>query len=748
MAKDPYRYFRVEARDLLRQMSDAVLAADQVLAPELPARLLRLAHTLKGAASVVRQPAIAAQAHAIEDLLTPLRDSAQAPTRDELDALLALIDAATQAVASLDPVAGAVAGTSSPSTAAGADLVTARSTGAGGPAVPTRGMAASPSRTADPSTSLSTDPSTPSVGSPPPGGTVPPGPTASPSTATDDAMAPLSTPYLEIPQLVPEEVDAVSAAIAQTQAHLAGLQRATGLLRTLRGSLPLSPEDLASRLARIEDQIERGTRQLGHGIVQLRDSAEQLRLLPASHLFGPLQRAARDAARSQGKQLQFKAQGGQVKLEGALLNAVLGALVQAIRNAIAHGIETPERRLAAGKPAHGLIELAIDRRGRQVLFSCTDDGAGLDFAAIRHSAGRRGIPGAEQMDDAALTELLLRGGLSTARQVDALAGRGVGMDLVRDTADRLGGRLSLRSRPGQGTTVELLLPLQLAAVKAILVQAGGRWAWIPLEAVEQVLQRPALNGQHLAVGDELLPHVDLADLLFTGAPAMSTRRHQEPRSALVLRCGSQRAALGVDALDGVASVVLRPPPALLPDSPLVTGLTLDADQQPLPVLSPDGLIAAARQARPRPAAAPPRTATILVIDDSLTTRMLEQSILEAAGYRVHMAASAEDGLEAARRARYALILVDVEMPGMNGFEFIERIRGDAALRDIPAVLVSSRNAPEDFARGESAGADGYIVKSEFAQSEFLAQVARLVARSMQADLLSAPRASAAAGAST
>ncbi|WP_431265386.1 response regulator [Roseateles chitinivorans] len=531
---------------------------------------------------------------------------------------------------------------------------------------------------------------------------------------------------LTIPQLMPEELDGLLADIARTQGHLAPLERAGMLLRELRGALQDQQEILAGPLARIEDQIERGARQLARELVALRDSAEQLRLLPASQLLPPLQRVTRDAARSQDKQARLTGHGGDVKLEAALLNAISGALVQMVRNAVAHGIESPAERAAAGKPPQGLIELRIERRGREVLFCCSDDGAGLDLDAVRRTAVDKGIAGAAYLDDEALVERLLRGGLSTARRVDSLAGRGVGMDLVRDTADRLGGRLTLRSRRGEGTTVELCVPMQLAALRAIRLCAGTVSAWVPLEAVECVLQRPELNGSHVAVGDELLPHLSLAEALRPGVAAPA------PRSALVLRAGGQRAVLGVDSLDGVTSVVLRPPPALLPASPLISGLALDAAQQPVPVLAPEGLIAAARQARPRPVAAPARTGTILVIDDSLTTRMLEQSILEAAGYRVHMAASAEDGLEAARRERYALILCDVEMPGMDGFEFMTRIRGDASLRDIPAVLVTSRNAPEDLARGKAVGADGYIVKGEFAQNEFLAQVARLVARSAQA----------------
>jgi len=736
VAKDPYRFFRIEARDLLRQMSEAVLAAEQAPAPDLPPRLLRLAHTLKGAASVVRQPGIAAQAHAIEDLLTPLRDRAEAPGRADLDALLALIDAAGDAITALD--APAAAGATTPPRPAGAG----GSAGAGGGP---GGSAGAGSRSSgDPSPSFGGG-SGVGAGA----GAVPAehGRMAGPSADTDASASggdvglaglpvdaavdpadagdpdPIGA-MLTIPQLMPEELDGLLADIARTQGHLAPIERAAALLRELRAGLQGQQEALAGPLARIEDQIERGARQLARELVALRDGAEQLRLLPAVQLFAPLQRTARDAARSQDKQARLTGHGGDVKLEAALLNAVSGALVQMVRNAVAHGIELPAERIAAGKPPQGRIELRIERRGREVLFCCADDGAGLDLEAVRRTAIDKGIPGAARLDDAALIERLLRGGLSTARRVDALAGRGVGMDLVRDTADRLGGRLTLSSRRGEGTTVELCVPLQLAALRAIRVSAGTVAAWVPLDAVECVLQRPVLNGAHLIVGDELLPHLPLADALQPGQATAAA-----PRSALVLRAGGQRAALGVDALDGVTSVVLRPPPALLPPSPLIAGLALDAAQQPVPVLAAEGLIAAARQARPRPVPAPPRTGTILVIDDSLTTRMLEQSILEAAGYRVHMAASAEDGLEAAQRERYALILVDVEMPGMDGFEFVARIRGDAALRHIPAVLVTSRNAPEDLARGKAVGADGYIVKGEFAQNEFLAQVAQLMARS-------------------
>lgn len=722
MAKDPYRYFRVEARDLLTQMSDAVLAAenadpDQQIA--LPSRLLRWAHTLKGAASVVRLPDIAAMAHAIEDLLTPLRDAGQALSRVDLDATLVLIDEALAAVSALAAPSAASHPASAAPTAGGAQgasplLRTAEASSSSSAPAP---HAALPPHTAAPSAAL-------------------PEPAGAAEAAEPPDVDALPLPIMEIPQVATQEVDTLSDSIAETLIHVITLQRLAAQVTELREALPLAPEDLAPRLLRIEEHLERGGRQLERELLQARDHAEQLRLAPASVLFGPLQRAARDAARALGKQVQFHGSGGDVKLEGGVLNAALGALVQVIRNAVAHGIESPDERLAAGKPAVGRIDLQVIREGRQIRLRCQDDGAGLDLEALRRSALAKGVRDAATLDERGLIDRLLRGGLSTARQVNTLAGRGVGMDLVRDTAERLGGELSLRSTRGEGTTLELRVPLRLGAVRALGVLSEGVAAWVPLDAVEQVVPQPQIHGQQLRVGQEMLPYVPLSELLMPTKPAPA----KLPATAVLLRCGERRAALGVDAVDGVSTVVWRPPPDLLPPSPVVTGLTLDAAQQPLAVLSPDGLIDAARRARPQAVAPARSVATILVIDDSLTTRMLEQSILEAAGYRVHMASSAEDGLEAVRQQAYSLILVDVEMPpGMDGFSFVAQLRADEALRDIPAVLVSSRSAPEDLARGVAVGADGYIIKGEFSQNSFLDKVAELVARSHVAALDRRPR---------
>ena len=274
------------------------------------------------------------------------------------------------------------------------------------------------------------------------------------------------------------------------------------------------------------------------------------------------------------------------------------------------------------------------------------------------------------------------------------------------------------------------MPLSIASIEVLLVDAGETRVAVPLDAVRATRRIASADiarnsrGDTLLHGEHALPHAALARLLdpvFVDANANAERR-----TVMLVEQGGARAALGVDRLLGMATIVLRPLPELAPDSPLVAGVAMDIEGRPQLVLDPAALIAAASGAG---ASAPMASATaipLLVIDDSLTTRMLEQSILESAGYEVHTAVSAEDGLEKAKTRPFALILVDVEMPGMDGFEFIARIRADADLRDVPAMLVTSRASPEDLQRGREAGAQAHIAKSDFAQNAFLEKVRELV----------------------
>ncbi|WP_242338126.1 MULTISPECIES: response regulator [Anaeromyxobacter] len=684
MARDRYKYFRIEARELLDGLSRGLLELER--SPEdraVVARLLRLAHTLKGAARVVQIQGIGDRAHAAEDALAAHRDAGDPPVpRERTDELLRLVDEMSAAVTALDQP------------------------------------------------------------SPPP--TAPAPGDAAPSARPD---GPIRTVRVDL-----HEVDAVVETTLEAGVHLATLRRQLGTLdhakeiaRALADQLsvrrgeggppPARLRPLVDELARTLDgahraldvRADQAERELG----EVRHAADRLRLLPARAIAGPLERATRDAARALERTVTFELAGGGVRVEANVLTAMREALLHAVRNAVAHGIEPAAERAARGKAAPGRVRIEVERRGTRVAFRCVDDGRGVDLEAVRAAAARKGLVSAADsaaLDDAALTALLLRGGLSTSATVTDVAGRGVGLDVVRDVAARLHAEVAIRTERGRGTQVEVVVPESLTALTALQVEASGAVAAVPLDAVRSATflesDRVAhtAEGAAVALGGALLPFVPLASVLGRPRPSGSRRAW----SAVVVEAAGGRIVLGTDRLVGTAEVVVRPLPAYLRLDPAVAGAALDGEGNPRLVLDPAGLVAAARGRSTQVEEARAPRAPILVVDDSLTTRMLEQSILESAGHEVDLAVSAEEALEKARTRRFGLFLVDVEMPGMDGFEFVRVTRADPRLSSTPAILVTSRGAPEDRARGLAAGASAYVVKSEFDQARLLATIEELL----------------------
>jgi two-component system chemotaxis sensor kinase CheA len=499
----------------------------------------------------------------------------------------------------------------------------------------------------------------------------------------------------------------------------AALPRARALVEELRRALGETRRTLSVRADHAESEI-----------ADVRGSADRLRLLPARAVLGALERGARDAARALDRPIAFEATGGDVRVDAGVLSAVRDALLHAVRNAVAHGIEPAADRARLGKPAAGTVRIEVARRGRRVVFSCVDDGRGIDAARVRDAAIRKGLvtpEAARALDLDALAALLLRGGLSTSATVDAVSGRGVGLDVVRDTAARLDAQVALRSTPGRGTTVELAVPVSVAALTALHLDAGGAIAALPLDAVRSTSfvtpDAVVVLPEGFAVEHEgvMIPFVPLARIL--GRPLPQGRRFW---STVVVQAGPRLVAVGADRLAGTSDVVVRPLPSFVEVEPAVAGAALDAEGNPRLVLDPAGLLAAVAggASAPEPGA-PAGRPPILVVDDSLTTRMLEQSILQSAGYEVELAVSAEEALEKVRARRFGLFVVDVEMPGMDGFEFVRMTRTDPRT-SAPAILVTSRGAPEDRQRGVEAGASAYVVKSEFDQGRLLAKIEELL----------------------
>jgi two-component system, chemotaxis family, sensor kinase CheA len=682
MTKDPYRYFRVEARELVEALAEGTLQFEKNGEHrEVVARMLRTAHTLKGAARVVKQRLIAERAHAIEEVLADHREGAAVP-RSVVESLLRFIDDISAGVRNLD-------------------------------AIETPGAAVSPVRE------------------------------AAPAAAADDPIEAVRVDLSDVESLLEavfeaevqlqgvrqqlESLGGAAAALSSAVAHLTApgqsersAAKAVGMLDETKTLLDGSRRALTAGLDRADGEL-----------VQIRDAADRVRLIKASLVFGLLERTARDAAQAQGKQVRFSSFGGDARLDAHVLSSLRAALVQLVRNAVAHGIESPAERAAAGKPVVGHVTLGIERLAGHLRFSCQDDGGGIDLVGLEQQAIRRGILSGPLDSDHERERLLLAGGLSTRGRADELAGRGIGLDIVRDTVSKLRGQVTVHNARGAGVRIDISVPLSLSSVTVLQVESDGAHASLPLDAIRSAkrvtLAEIASEGEGRSIVHEgrKVPFLSLGHVLRRPPRAGRPRRAW---SVVIVESGERVAALGVDRMLGTAHVAVRPLPAVVRADAVVAGASLDAEGEPRLVLDPAGLVAAAQNANVpfETGSEPGRIAPILVIDDSLTTRMLEKSILESCGYLVELACSAEEGLEKARAGRYSLFLVDVEMPGMTGFEFVRTTRADPTLSSVPAVLVTSRNSPDDLAEGRAAGASAHIVKTDFDQRHLLEVIRRVV----------------------
>ena len=701
MAKDPYQYFRVEARELLDGLTQGILQLEKgASAPpsEDVARLLRLAHTLKGAARVVMQPRIAERAHTVEGILTTYRESELPLSNSQQSELLRLLDEISSYLAAISSLATNLTPTRLP---AEEPLETLR--------VEIQDMDALLQTLTEAGVQL---------------GALRKG------IGDAERLHDLTSLLLDLLTVRPAENRDVAAAASAP----AGMARARLLAEELRSNLDHFKRSLAVDLERVDGAF-----------VEMRDLTHRLRLIPAQTVFASLERSVRDAAQTLGKRVAFDASGGEVRLDANVLASLRDALMHVVRNAVAHGVESEAERIALAKPPAGQLRLEVLRRGSRVAFVLTDDGRGIDVEAVRKVAVARGIvPAAAAKALSADQVIALLGsvgavGLSTSHVVTELSGRGIGLDVVRATLSQLKGEMSIRSEPGRGVRVEVQVPVSIAALQGLVVEAGGARVAIPLDAVQQTLRVGDAEVARSAEGDSILhagkviPFLPLELMLRrsgSGGPNLGNRVNSCICSAVVVQAGGRCVALGVERLLGAATIVMRELPSVVEADTVVAGASLDAEGTPQLVLDPAGLVAAAERSRGETfkaaAEAHAQPAPILVIDDSLTTRMLEQSILEAAGYQVELAVSAEDGLIKAHDHRYSLFIVDVEMPGMDGFGFVAQTRADPVLRDIPAILVTSRDAMDDRLRGQQVGASAFIVKGEFDQMQLLQTIRTLI----------------------
>ncbi|MHA7065480.1 hybrid sensor histidine kinase/response regulator [Azospirillum argentinense] len=468
------------------------------------------------------------------------------------------------------------------------------------------------------------------------------------------------------------------------------------------------------------------------------DEVRQLRMLPAESQFSNLGRMIRDISRAQGKEVEADIRGLETQADRVVLQRLKDPVLHIARNAVSHGVETPQERVVAGKRAAATVRFEASVVGRRLVLRVEDDGRGPNREAIARHAVERGLLGADEAESASeerLLDLIFEPGFSTAPTANEYAGRGMGLAIVRREVTRLQGSVTLAAREGGGTVVTVEVPLSLLSQRLVFVAVQDDILAIPSNDVARVLRVPAdtlftdLAAPTIRLEEEDVPVTPLAALL--GYDGAMPQGNGAPLALVILRTAGRRVALVVDALMATRDSVVTPAEEMGIDAARFLGTVLMDDGSPALVLNPAAL-------SPRPGMALPplvrpvdesarRRPHILVVDDSITTRTLEKSILEAHGYRVTLCVDGREAVETLGELEDVnLIISDVEMPRMDGFALLQAVKGNPMTSDLPVILVTSRASDEDRERGLDLGADAYIVKTRFDQNELLAGIRRLL----------------------
>ena len=472
---------------------------------------------------------------------------------------------------------------------------------------------------------------------------------------------------------------------------------------------------------------------------ELQSDLLRTRMVEFESLSERLYRVVRLAAKETGRQVRFDIVGGSIEVDRGVLDRMNAAFEHLLRNCVTHGIETPEQRQAAGKDPTGSIVVSLEQEGNEVSVEIRDDGAGLDLPRIRARAVEMGLVAADAtLSDQALMHLIFAPGLSTVAVLTEVAGRGVGMDVVKSDVQAMGGRIEVRSDAGRGTRFKLVMPLTTVVTQVVILRAGTRSIAVPSNLVELVQRLPADHIEqarrdgHYGYGGLQLPFYWLGALLDGGGSSLETMSART-LPLVIVRSAQQRIALHVDEVLGSHEVVVKNLGPQLSRLPGLAGMTLLASGVVALIYNPVALAAVYGEAAHRlmqgqPAAAPldgqarrepARPAPlILVVDDSLTVRRITKRLLEREGYRV---ALAKDGLEALDQLageRPVVVLSDIEMPRMDGFDLLRNIRGDAALADLPVIMITSRIAQKHRDIAAELGASHYLGKP-YSEEELL-----------------------------
>jgi chemotaxis protein histidine kinase CheA len=712
--------FRSEAQDALEAVTARVLAVGSA-APSRDAltEMMRATHTMKGAAGTVGLPAMVDLAHRLENVFASFHRDPGLWTREIGELLVQVMDAMRGYLDIMQGPAGEAAADELRTTIDQILQPHSRVTRQMAPVVVPEAAPAVPEPVVADGASDG----------------VPEAVAELDAVATADvAAAPEPRSYLRVE---PERVDAVVSSAGELLFDRTRIERRVQALRTLARDLARTrqvlhdaiaddagmPVPLRNTLLDAEGELAGQAAQLSQTTAALLDEVEALRrtigelqrgltrirMESARSVMLHAARTLRALQRSTGVKVELRTFGEATEFDKAVAEHLSDPLTQLLRNAVAHGIEPPEDRVAHGKPAHATITIRARQDGNSLVLEVGDDGRGIDTAAVSRrlvATGRWSAARARLADDADVLEALLDTGVSTRGAADELAGRGVGIGMVRQSVAKLGGEVKVASLPGKGTTFTLRAPLSAALAQAMLFKVDGQvYAVSSVNVADTTQVEP--HATAAVVRDEALPVVRLDQLLGQGAAT-------ERRPALVVTFAGKSVVCTVDKIIGVREVIIKPLGPLLAPLTLYAGATISGSGKVQLILDPAQLV---RRAYPDAAGAmvdpqPPMmlAGRALVVDDSRAMREAMTSMLGSEGWIVDVAEDGGRALQLARQQRYDLVVTDLEMPELGGFEFIARLRSDDRLKATPVVVITSRASPEHRRRARDLGVRALVAK--------------------------------------
>jgi len=748
--------FRDETKEHLAAISDGLLALEKASEPEKRQAILetvfREAHSLKGAARAVNMGGIESLSHALEGVFAGFR-------RQEVLPSPALFDLLHRATDTIDKL-----------------LLSGESGGNAAGTFPVRELVVSLEQTAKRASSG------PFPSEPPPAELAPrleitASPAAESSAASDtirisaaklDALLHQAEEMLMLKQTAlqhAKNLKELGAGLVVWEKELKKVwpaMRRLGKLQriTAENAIPGPESGQLGKLLAFCEWSQDAVKLLGHDVQALRKSAaidrhslvgmvdslvddlKGVLMLPCTTVLGLLPKMARDLARERGKEVELLIEGDALEIDKRILEEMKDPLIHLVRNCIDHGLERPEERAQRTKPQLGRISIAVALKdSNRVEIRVSDDGAGMDAGRVAAAAVRQGLLQQDQaarMETEELLGLVFMSGLSTAPLITDISGRGLGLAIVREKVEKLGGTVSMASEPMKGTSFRMTIPLTLSTCRGIIVRAGGHSFIVPGAGVERVarIDRASLktveNRETVVLDGEALSFVRLEDVL--QLPRQKQAGEDSGMMQLfVIGSGTIRVAFGVDAILEEQEALVKNLGPQLSRVRNITGATVLGTGKVVAILHPGDLVKSAIKGAAVPIsvgyaaeAAEAVRRSVLVAEDSITARTLLKNILETAGYRTLTAVDGIDALTLLRTNEIDLVVSDVDMPRMNGFELTSRIRASREFADLPVVLVTSLDSRDDRERGIDAGANAYIVKSSFDQSNLLDVIRRLI----------------------